>query len=64
MNAAELNFTKEADPDGGAGFRIDIAMGEDTGVVAADGLTGDIIDLQQAYIEYNQPLSFFERNSS
>lgn len=63
INAAELNFTKEADPEGGAGFRIDIVSGEDTGVVAADGLTGDSFDLQQAYIEYVQPLKFFEGSS-
>ncbi|MDP3919719.1 MAG: porin [Candidatus Omnitrophota bacterium] len=59
VNAVELNFTKEADPDGGAGFRFDLAFGEDTGVVIADGLAGDSVDLQQAYVEYVQPLSFW-----
>jgi len=62
VNQAELDFIREANPEGGAGFRIDIAMGEDAGVVAADGFAGDNFDLQQAYIEYVQPLSFWEGN--
>ena len=60
VNQVELNFEREANPDGGAGFRIDLAMGEDAGVVAADGFAADNVDVQQAYIEYVQPLSFFE----
>lgn len=58
VNAVELNFTKLANPEGGAGFRVDIAYGEDSSVVNADG-DGDTVNLQQAYIEYNAPLSFF-----
>lgn len=67
VNAAELTFEREANPDGGAGFRIDIQYGEDAAVVNADGSgTGDgvagadKVDLQQAYVEYIQPLNFWK----
>lgn len=61
VNQVELNFEREANPEGGAGFRIDLSMGEDAGVVDADATGGaDDFDVQQAYIEYVQPLSFFE----
>jgi len=62
LNQAELNFRHDANPEGGAGFRVDLSMGEDAGVVAADGFAGDNIDLQQGYLEYVQPLSFWEGN--
>lgn len=58
VNAVEVNFAKEANPEGGAGFRVDIAMGEDAQVVNGDGAATDKFDLQQAYVEYVQSLSF------
>lgn len=57
VNAVEIDLTKEANPEGGAGFRVDIAMGEDSQVVNSDG-NGDKFNLQQAYVEYNQSLAF------
>lgn len=58
VNAFELNFEKAANPEGGAGFRVDLAYGEDSVVVNADG-DGDRVNLQQAYVEYVQPLGFW-----
>ena len=57
VNAVEVNFAKEANPEGGAGFRVDVMMGEDSQVVNADG-NSDKFNLQQAYVEYVQSLSF------
>lgn len=64
VNSAELDFAREANPEGGAGFRLDLMMGEDADVVNADG-SGDSskVDLQQAYAEYVAPLGFFEGSS-
>ncbi len=70
VNAVELNFQKEANPEGGVGFRADIAMGEDAEVVDATGpsagsLSGTDMDefsIQQAYVELVAPLKFFEGN--
>lgn len=58
VNAVELDFIKAANPEGGAGFRVDVQMGEDAQVVNGDGANNDKFDLQQAYIEYNQSLAF------
>lgn len=58
VNAVEVNFAKEANPEGGAGFRVDVMMGEDAQVVNGDGAAADKFDLQQAYVEYVQSLSF------
>jgi len=63
LNAAEIFFEKPAEEIGDAGFRIDIMYGSDTTTVAADGLTGDAVDLQQAYVEYIAPLpNLFEND--
>ncbi len=58
VNAVELDFIKAANPEGGAGFRVDVQMGEDAQVTNGDGAATDKFDLQQAYIEYNQSLAF------
>lgn len=64
VNAVELDFQRSANPDGGAGFRADIQMGEDSEVVDFDASTDlDEFSIQQAYVEYNQPLGFWEGNS-
>jgi len=60
VNSAELWFENLPEEVGETGFRVNLAFGEDTGVVAADGLTGDSVDLQEAYVQYIAPLSFFE----
>lgn len=63
LNAIELNFQRSANPEGGAGFRADIAIGEDSEVVDFDMSTDrDEFSIQQAYIEYVQPLNFWEGN--
>ncbi len=67
INAAELDFQKEANPEGGAGFRVDIAMGSDAKIVdaATNGTSvgGDTVTLQQAFVELVTPLKFWEGNS-
>ncbi|MBI3313148.1 MAG: porin [Candidatus Omnitrophica bacterium] len=63
LNLVELNFQRIANPEGGAGFRADIMIGEDAEVVDFDASTDrDEFSIQQAYVEYNQPLSAFEGN--
>lgn len=64
VNAAEIDIEKAALEPGQAGFRTDVMFGEDANVVNGDGdsNTSDV-DLQQAYVEYIAPLSFFEGNS-
>lgn len=69
LNAVELVFQKAANPEGGAGFRVEPAMGSDASIVDfADISTGATVantqrfSLRQAYVEYNQPLSPFEGN--
>ncbi len=69
VNAVEIDFEKAANPEGGAGFRFDIQYGEDAEVVDFDattagaGGTQDELHLQQAYVEYVQPLSGWEGNT-
>lgn len=60
VNAAELWFENRAEEAGETGFRINLAFGEDSGVIVADGFAGDNIDLQEAFVEYIAPLKFFE----
>ncbi|MBN1687866.1 MAG: porin [Candidatus Omnitrophica bacterium] len=58
LNAAELYFEKAAQEPGDAGFRVDVVFGQDASVVNGDG-DGDVVDLEQAYVEYNVPTPFF-----
>lgn len=60
LNAAEIYFEKAAEETGDAGFRLDLTFGNDATVTLADGLGGDEIDVQQAYIEYIAGLPIFE----
>ena len=69
VNSTELYFEKVAQEANQAGFRFDIQMGEDADVNNADGdgtpggAANDAkFDLQQAYVQYIAPLSFFEGN--
>ncbi len=66
VNAVELDFSKEANPEGGAGFRTDIMMGEDAEVIdgATFGSDADEFAIQQAYIEAVAPLKFWEGNTA
>ncbi|MSR77331.1 MAG: porin [Candidatus Omnitrophica bacterium] len=58
VNASEIYFEKKAENAGEAGFRTDIQFGEDAHVVNGNGSgnTDNLVDLQQAYIEYYTPL--------
>ncbi len=63
VNAAEIDIAKVAKNPGDAGFRVDVMYGDDANVVngsLSDGTSK--VDLQQAYVEYIAPLSFFEGN--
>lgn len=64
LNAVELDFQRTPEPTGGAGFRVDIAMGENNQIIDAisPGTDGDEFGLQEAYAEWIAPLKFFEAN--
>lgn len=64
VNAAVLEFQKSPDPEGGAGFRLDIAMGENAETVdqATTGSDADEFSIQQAFVDFVVPLKFFEGN--
>ncbi len=71
VNAAKLWFEKVANPEGGAGFRIDMMMGSDARYyfnnfqTNNDGTTNGGISstgfaFEQAYVQLVAPLKFFE----
>lgn len=63
MNAAKLWFEKAANPEGGAGFRIDLLIGADARYIDFnDGGTtlADEFAFEQAYIQYIAPLCFWQ----
>ena len=64
MNAAKLWIEKAANPEGGAGFRIDLMMGSDAQYIDFnDGTTAsDEFAFEQAYIQYIASLGFWENN--
>lgn len=57
VNQAAFYFKKDANPEGGAGFKIDILAGRDARVIDfADTTAGaDDFAFQQAYVEVNTP---------
>ena len=69
MNAAKLWFEKAANPEGGAGFRIDMMMGSDVRYyfnnfqknnAGGDGTTSNTaFAFEQAYVQYIAPLGFW-----
>lgn len=65
MNAAKLWFEKVANPEGGAGFRLDLLIGADARYIDFnDGGTtlADEFAFEQAYIQYIAPLYFWQNN--
>ncbi len=64
INQFDLDFRKVANPEGGAGFELDILMGEDAQTVdaATTGADGDEFAFISAYIEVVAPLNFLEGN--
>lgn len=61
LNAAKLWFAKEANPDGGVGFRLDILMGHDAAIVDFNpSYDSDQFAFEQAYIEGIVPFKFWE----
>jgi len=69
LNAAKLWFAKEANPEGGAGFRLDLLMGEDAKLIEnfspGNVLTDNDFDsfaIEQGYVEAVLPLKIFEGN--
>ena len=62
MNAAQLWFEKLANPEGGAGFRIDMMMGSDVPYYFnnMNGTTAPAaFAFEQAYVQYIAPLGFW-----
>ena len=63
VNNVEIDIEKLANPDGGAGFRVDLSAGEDArGLKAINTSAAANSDfyLQQAYVQWVAPLHFFE----
>ena len=62
MNAAVLEFQKDPNPEGGVGFRFDLAAGNNATVVdlATDGVQNGDVTFEQAYIDIVAPLSFLK----
>lgn len=62
INQFDLDFRKVANPEGGAGFELDILMGEDAQYIdtATTGADGDEFAFVSAYIEVVAPLNFLE----
>jgi hypothetical protein len=65
MNAAKLWFEKAANPEGGAGFRIDMMMGSDVPYYfnnltkSNTSSTTNAFAFEQAYVQYIAPLGFW-----
>lgn len=71
MNAAKLWFEKAANPEGGAGFRIDMMMGSDVryyfnnfqkdnlGISNGGSSGATAFAFEQAYVQYIAPLGFW-----
>ncbi len=64
MNAAVLEFQKDPNPEGGVGFRFDLAAGYNAKAVdlATNGVRGGDVTFEQAYIDIVAPLSFLKGN--
>ena len=72
MNAAKLWFEKAANPEGGAGFRIDMMMGSDVRYyfnnfqkdnAGNDSTTSSTaFAFEQAYVQFIAPLGFWANN--
>lgn len=66
MNNAEIDIEKLANPEGGAGFRIDLSAGEDMRAIntATAGVTGNDANFgfQQAYVQLVAPIHALDGN--
>lgn len=60
LNQAKIYFEKKANPEGGAGFRLDMLMGEDARVIDAGSGVDRVLSFEQAYAEVVAPLNFFK----
>ncbi len=63
VNNIEIDIEKLANPEGGAGFRVDLSAGEDMSFIDGGTLGGagnSKMGFQQAYVQLVAPLSFFE----
>ncbi len=71
VNSIELNFQKTPNPEGGAGFDVDLGLGRNAIVVdgttpsagAANGVSPDDIAIYQGYAELVAPLHSLDGNS-
>lgn len=65
LNNAEFDIEKLANPEGGAGFRVDMSAGEDIRAIdnantaSANNTANSKFGFQQAYVQLVAPLSFF-----
>jgi hypothetical protein len=69
MNAAKLWFEKLANPEGGAGFRIDMMMGSDVPYYfnnmrgSYGNTTPEAFAFEQAYVQFIAPLGFWSNSN-
>lgn len=64
VNQFDLTFSKDANPEGGVGFKLDLLMGQDARTITAttDGDTADQITMVESYIDVVAPLNFIGDN--
>lgn len=64
VNQFDLAFSKNPNPEGGVGFKLDLLMGQDARTInaATSGSTADWITPVEAYIDVVAPLNFIGDN--
>ncbi len=64
VNQFDLTFSKDANPEGGVGFKLDMLMGQDARALNASttGVSADWMTPIEAYIDVVAPLSFIGDN--
>ena len=64
INQFDLTFSKDPNPEGGVGFKLDMLMGQDARIInaATNGSSADYITPVQAYIDVVAPLNFLGEN--
>ena len=64
VNQFDLTFSKDPNPEGGVGFKLDLLMGQDARTITAatEGDVADQITMVESYIDVVAPLNFIGDN--
>ncbi len=64
VNQFDLTFSKDPNPEGGVGFKLDLLMGQDARTItgATEGDVADQITMVESYIDVVAPLNFIGEN--